>query len=113
MAVKTQPVTELQLKAALEPITREVNDMKFVVNDMKKTLTGNGSGIGLDEQVRNNRGDIERMREDVRKFSEFMETLKPVVVFYRVGLWFFSALGISVVTLIWGLITGRVELTTP
>ncbi|MFZ5589642.1 MAG: hypothetical protein ACOY4M_08415 [Pseudomonadota bacterium] len=61
-------ITELQLKAALEPITREVNDMRHDLAEMKKVVTGNGAGIGLDEQVRS----IER---DVKKHDELLKQL--------------------------------------
>ena len=98
-----EPVTELQLKAALEPITREVNDMKASVSHMSKIVTGNGSGVGLDEQARNNRRDID-------KHDKLIEDLRPVIIFYKVGVWFASGIGVMVIALLWGLLTGQVEI---
>ena len=65
-------VTEEQLKAALEPITREVNDMRYDLAEMKRVVTGNGSGIGLDEHARNNRRDIDRHETQLQKISNSM-----------------------------------------
>lgn len=76
-----EPVTELQLKAALEPITREINDMRADMGEMKraieplkekadknyKYLFGNGEA-GLDERVRN----IERSAESVKKWLSWV-----------------------------------------
>jgi hypothetical protein len=116
MSNNTQPqraVTEEQLKAALEPITREINDMRYDLAEMKKVVTGNGSGIGLDEQARNNRRDIERHEKDLVDTKEFVKGLQPIVVFYKVGVWFAGLIGASIVALIWGLLTGQVVIGTP
>jgi len=116
MSQNTQPqkaVTELQLKAALEPITREINDMRYDLAEMKKVVTGNGSGIGLDEQARNNRRDIDKHEKDLIDTREFVKGLQPIIIFYKVGVWFAGLIGASIVALIWGLLTGQVVIGTP
>lgn len=42
---------------------------------------------------------------------EKLETLNPVLVFYKVGMWFASALGLGFLSLIIGILTGRAEVT--
>lgn len=96
-------ITQKQLRAELEPITKEV----IVV---KKILTGNGDTIGLDELVRTNTGNIERNRKDIDKLLSFVEQLHPIILFYRVGVWFAGALGLSVLALLWSLITGQISI---
>lgn len=41
---------------------------------------------------------------------EKLEHLQPALVFYRVGIYFASAIGLSIIGFIGALITGRVEL---
>lgn len=108
-----RPVTEEQLKIALEPITREVNDMRADLRGMQKIITGNGTGIGLDEQARNNRRDIDKNSAEINELKKFSKELQPVILFYRVGVWMASVLGVSILALIWGLLTGQVEILTP
>ena len=110
MTDNQRAVTEEQLKIALEPITREVNDMRYAIADIKKVVTGNGSGIGLDEQARNNRRDIDRHEAELGKVKEL---LSPIVIFYKVGVWFASLIGVSVIALIWAIITHEVTIGIP
>ena len=86
----------------IEAIARRIEVIDHKVN-------GNGS-LGLDEQVRTNRRDIDSVRNDVTVIKKFTETLQPMVLFYKVGVWFASAIGLSIIALIWGLLTGSVEL---
>lgn len=37
--------------------------MRAEVTEMRKIIVGNGSGIGLDEKMRNNEREIENMKE--------------------------------------------------
>lgn len=74
-----EPVTEVQLKAALEPITREINDMRYDMGEMKriiqplqekaeknyKYLFGNGEA-GLDERVRNIERSVDSAKTNLR-----------------------------------------------
>jgi len=76
---KQTAVTEAQLKAALEPITREVNDMRLELASMRKVVTGNGTGIGLDEHVRNNRRDIDRHEEQLRQIANLGEQVRMIL----------------------------------
>ncbi len=41
---------------------------------------------------------------------DIYEHLEPMVAFYKVGMWFASALGGSLILLVFGLMTGQVEL---
>lgn len=73
-------ITILDLKAALEPITREVNDLRRELAALKldmsplkesaakshKYLFGNGDAIGIDEQVRDITRTLNEMRGALR-----------------------------------------------
>lgn len=113
MAQQDRAVTIIQLKQSLEPITREVSDLRDELREMKKVITGNGSGIGLDEQARNNRRDIDKNLAEINELKKFSKELQPVILFYRVGVWMASVLGVSILALIWALLTGQVEILTP
>ena len=39
-----------------------------------------------------------------------LHNLQPVLVFYKVGLWFAATLGVSIISLITGILTGHVEM---
>lgn len=41
---------------------------------------------------------------------DIYEHLEPMIAFYKIGIWFFSGLGLSILGLIGGIITGKVEL---
>jgi hypothetical protein len=41
---------------------------------------------------------------------EQLDRLQPALTFYKAGLYFASALGLSVLALLWGLLTGQVVL---
>jgi hypothetical protein len=61
-------------------------------------------------------GKIDAKTRDLLLFSaiidiyEQLEIFRPMLIFYRVGMFFASALGLSVVALIWALLTGTVRL---
>jgi len=61
-------------------------------------------------------GNIDVNTRDVLLFSaivdiyEQLEEIRPAVTFYRIGVWFASAIGLSVIGLLFGLITGRAEI---
>jgi hypothetical protein len=61
-------------------------------------------------------GNIDVNTRDVLLFSaivdiyEQLEEIKPAVIFYRVGVWFASAIGLSLISLIFALLTGRAEI---
>lgn len=53
----------------------------------------------------------ERMRDEIRTDRKtFSDKLAPLVVFYQVGLFFASAIGIAVLGVIGALVTGQVEM---
>jgi hypothetical protein len=95
-----KPVTEEQLKIALEPITREVNDMRADIRAMQKVITGNGTGIGLDEQARNNRRDIDEQKKHLEKVININESVKIMerqLAFQNKATWFVLTTGGGVV----------------
>ena len=69
---------------------------------LSHTLYGNGEA-GLDERVREH-------DKFIAGFAEINKSIQPMIAFYKVGLWLASALGFSIIALIWGLITGQVGL---
>lgn len=80
-----------------------------VVERLDAKVNGNGT-IGIDELVRQNQKDIATHKLELDILKEFMKSQQPMVVFYKVGVWFASAIGLSVIALIWGLLTGQVVL---
>lgn len=112
---KNRNVTILELKEALEPITREVSDLRAELSDdiaaIRKIVLGNGSGIGLDEQVRNNRRDIEAQREYVKTIPQMDKRLQRIedsLAFQNKIAWLFivSAGGYIIVEIVKFLISG-------
>ena len=75
----------------------------------QKYLFGNGS-MGLDERVRIQESVSIRHERAFDKLQKFTEDLQPVVLFYKVGIWFAGILGAAIVALIWSLITGQWEI---
>ncbi len=90
----------------------KLNQIAQVISDISHKVNGNDVP-GLDEIARSNRKDIDRHEEGIRKLMQFSETLQPVLVFYRVSIWIGSAVGLSVIALIWGILTHRIEITVP
>lgn len=50
---------------------------------------------------------IEKTRGEYKSINEQM---RPMMMFYRAGLWFASVIGVSFVGLIFGILTGQVEI---
>ncbi|GEM_PF-3120977 len=61
-------------------------------------------------------GNLDVNTRDVLLFTaivdiyEQLETLQPALVFYKVGIYFASAIGLAVIGFIGALLTGKVEL---
>jgi len=75
----------------------------------------NGNTIVIAEMreiIRNGRKvDIEtRDRLLFSAIIDIYEHLEPMVAFYRIGMWFATALGSSILLLVGGILTGKVEL---
>lgn len=77
---------------------------------------GNNEIIKKIRDVIEKGGNIDINTRDVLLFLaivdiyEQLESLQPVLVFYRVGLFFASALGLGVLSFIGALLMGKVEL---
>jgi len=77
---------------------------------------GNSEVIKEIRDVVKRGGKIDMETRDILLFSAIidiydqLEQMKPVLVFYRVGLYFASAIGLSVIAFIGALITGKIEL---
>lgn len=41
--------------------------------------------------------------------SDRLDAIQPMLTFYKVAMWFVSGIGISIVALIGGIVTGKVE----
>lgn len=67
-----------------------------------KTLYGNGEA-GLDERLRNT-------EKTIAKLEKIAESVQPMVVFYKVGMWIAALVGASLIALIWSLIIGQAEI---
>lgn len=77
---------------------------------------GNNEVIKKIRDVIEKGGNIDINTRDVLLFSAIVDIydqigeLQPVLTFYRVGMWFAAILGTSFVALIFGLLTGQVEI---
>lgn len=80
-----------------------------VVERLETKVNGNGTP-GLDEMVRQNQHEIAMHRDDLKMIKDVIKSLQPIVIFYKVGVWFASALGLSILALIWSILTGQVDL---
>ena len=116
MAV-SKPVTERQLKDAFLPMEAEIANMRDDVTElrdefkqMKKVITGNGSGIGLDEQARNNRRDIDESKERIKELQEVIKNIQPLITFSKVGIWAGSAFGLLIIGLLWAIFTHQINI---
>lgn len=77
---------------------------------------GNNEVIKKIRDVIEKGGNIDINTRDVLLFSAIidiydqLENLHPVLTFYKVGMWFAGILGVSFVSLIFGILTGQVEI---
>lgn len=83
--------------------------MAKIVERMDAKINGNGSP-GLDEMVRQNQRDVASHTKDLGDLKEVVKGFQPAIMFYKVGVWFASALGLSILALIWSILTGQVVL---
>ena len=90
----------------------QMDELKAETKKHSKTIYGNGEP-GLDEVARTNRTMILSNSETLKELKAFMENFRPVLVFYKVGVWLAGIIGVSIVALIWGIITHSVQLVTP
>ena len=114
----TKAITERQFNTRLIPIEAEIasisDDVKDTAEDVKeikKIVKGDGNGNkGHGELIRDNRAELDRHEQSIKELNEFMKSLHPIVSFYKVMIYFGSALGLSVIALIWMIITHQVSI---
>lgn len=80
-----------------------------IVEKLDAKVNGNGS-IGIDELVRQNQKDIAVHGKELEVLKDFVKSQQPMIMFYKVGVWFASAIGLSLIALIWGLLTGQASI---
>lgn len=80
-----------------------------IVERLDSKINGNGT-LGLDEIVRQNQHELQSHSRDLDSLKEVVKGIQPMVMFYKVGVWFASAIGLSIIALIWGMLTGQVVL---
>lgn len=73
-----------------------------LIREMKKIIE---EGKPLDNDTRDR-----MLFSAVIDIYEKLEAFQPVMVFYRVGMYFASAIGVSVIGFLGALLTGKVEL---
>ena len=78
----------------------------------RKEIFGNGTP-GQDERIRIEERISVRHEAEIKELRVFIEGIKPLVVFAKVGVWFGGLIGVSVVALIWSLITGQASVSFP
>lgn len=94
------------LMAAMETIDKiksgiiSRTDFQSVTNDVKD----------LDKQMTS---QTERIDELKTNLDGLKDSMRPLVSFYKVGIWVASVLGVSIIALIWSLITGQAQLVIP
>lgn len=100
----------------LDKIESAIIEFRAIAKTTEKLshlVMGNGEP-GLDEQARTAEARLKAnekaVNELMQKFDALVPQLQPVIIFYRVGLWMATFLGASVLALIWGLLTGKVEM---
>lgn len=80
-----------------------------IVEKLDAKVNGNGT-IGIDELVRQNQKDIAVHGKELEVLKDFVKSQQPMIMFYKVGVWFASAIGLSLIALIWGLLTGQASI---
>jgi len=97
--------------AKINPVFTD--SMKIKLEKHDKTLFGNGEP-GMDEQIRTQSSMMEKQVLDIAALKlsvdKLFEKVQPIIMFYKVGIWFAGLLGTSVFLLIWGIIIGKISL---
>ena len=110
----TKAITERYIESVLLPIKAELAKLANTAEDVKeikKIVKGDGNGNkGHGELIRDNRAELDRHEQSIKELNEFMKSLHPIVSFYKVMIYFGSALGLSVIALIWMIITHQVSI---
>ena len=96
------PITENRVRAITK---EEISGHEKRIYRLERFSFGNGE-VGADEQIRKN-------KEALNDLIIMARELRPMVLFYKVGIWAAGILGMSILALIWSLITGQVSLVFP
>jgi len=112
----TVPVTRKELQDEMKKLTDTIDrwraPFQAKLEKHDKSLFGNGEP-GLDEITRNLKTTTDTQTKTIEEMKAFIEVLKPMVVFYKVGVWLAGVIGVSVVALIWGMITDTIQIIKP
>ena len=92
-----------------ESSVKDYSRLALVVERLMEKVNGNGKP-GMDEQIRDNSKEIEAQRKELAALVQLKETIQPMILFYKIGAWMATALGASILALIWSILTGQVEL---
>lgn len=78
------------------------NGNRAVIQEMREIVK---SGRSIDVDTRD-----QLLFTAVIDIYDKLEALQPALTFYRIGLWVASGLGVAIIGLIGGILTGRVEI---
>ena len=81
------------------------NGNRAVIKEMKEIIAS-GKTVDIDTRDRLLFTGIIDIYDELEKF-------RPVIVFYKIGMFFASALGAAVLALIWGMVTHQVAISFP
>jgi len=105
----TQETLQRIIKTELEPFATMAKNNAKAIDKLTRYTFGNGSP-GADERLNQEERITIRHEQEIKSLKDFIKDLQPVIMFYKVGIWMAGALGLSILGLIWSLITGQVSL---
>ena len=65
----------------------------------QRELFGNGEA-GLDERVRVQENVSIRQEVEIKELKNIASSIQPMVIFFKVGVWFAGIIGVSIIALI-------------
>ena len=82
-----------------------------IVKEIRSLLSDPNAKISPKMCQRLQMAAIADIYEKIDGMSKSLEKIKPVMTVYRIVLWIGSALGLSVIVLLWSLFTHQAEIT--